>query len=110
MICFRLGKCGGGRRDERSGECLDCLLAHERDAFSGAWDVGVSDVCCVRGVFARDFDGADAGGVCLLAENGRKGMTGRALKPDDGVRLERIGNVVCVIARCRDDYQAMENV
>jgi hypothetical protein len=35
-------------------------------------------------------------------------MTGRALKPDDGVRLERIGNVVCVICRCRDDYQAME--
>jgi hypothetical protein len=35
-------------------------------------------------------------------------VTGRALKPDDGVRLERIGNVVCVICRCRDDYQAME--
>jgi hypothetical protein len=35
-------------------------------------------------------------------------MTGRALKPEDGVRLERIGNVVCVIIRCRDDYDAME--
>jgi hypothetical protein len=35
-------------------------------------------------------------------------MSGRALKSEDGVRLERIGNVVCVICRCVDDYQAME--
>lgn len=35
-------------------------------------------------------------------------MTGRALKPDDGVRLERIGNVVCVMLRCQNDYRAME--
>jgi hypothetical protein len=31
-----------------------------------------------------------------------------AHKEADGVRIERIGNVVCVICRCRDDYQAME--